>query len=102
MMRVRLRQFHIKGREHSKIGLESRIIALKDLKSLFRKIPTQCFHMLPMLRGIQAVPETRNGLIIILNFPKNYLLQLPFPNPPFLLEAPGQVRLYFIHHCCLK
>ena len=85
MMRVRLRQFHIKGREHLKIGLESRIIALKDLKSLFRKIPTQCFHMLPMLRGIQAVPETRNSLIIILNFPKK-ILRLPFSNPPSPLK----------------
>ena len=40
--------------------------------------------------------------IIILSFPKNYLLWLPFPNPHFLLEASGQVRLSFLHHCCLK
>lgn len=48
MMKVRLRQFHKKGRKHSKIRLQSRIIDVKDFKGLLRKIPTQCFHMLPM------------------------------------------------------
>lgn len=85
MMRVRLRQFHIKGRKHSKIRLESRIIDLKDFKGLLRKIPIQCFHMLPTWHICWGVSRQF----------KNYLLWLPFPNPHFLLEAPGQSGCLF-------
>ena len=52
-----------------------------------------------VLRDIKAVLETGNGVIIIFNFPKNLpLCGFHFPNADFLLEAPGQVTLSFLHH----